>query len=319
MKRIFKIIGIGIFCTLVVVFIAAAVLFVNLPSPHEIGKALTGKGKTSGTAPSVSAAQTHQSVNEGDGKSRSEPIEASTANDNQVGDEQKSNLDAKNDQDLALIENLMDPHQEKSQVCNHLDQALMIPPGLVYSEKQLGEQFRRSLNKSVDKKDPAIQALLAPMRFFIQQPKMGDLLATVTQAARTSTSDSIMEKAEFYSKVYEAYNEMLASKTAAEELMDREYLLIMLTKAVHLKPDLLEDPKLKSYCDLIERSINSDTELNHTEEKNEFQNFLLQLGVDPKSIGYDPKYKTTLEFKKSAKGLQFHGGWIDSMLGGRPK
>ena len=156
--------------------------------------------------------------------------------------------------------------------------------------------------------------MLAPIKLFFQQPKMQLLVRSVNQAAKKDEESSLIEKAGFYQQIFGAYEEMKNQQSSAEALMDRGYYLVMMVKAIQRNPSLSSDPRLLDYCQSIEKAANEGIPSNSQIEKSEFQNFLDYVQVKPSEIGYDPNYKTHLEFQKSLDGIRINGGWVDSLL-----
>ncbi len=315
MKRAFKILAWTGLAIVLVIFVLAFVFFLKLPSPSELGKSLVGSaGKSQPTSTQSSVQSDTQSdagstaaetatADSASALTREEPVSASDAN-----------LSVKNGRDLEALNNLMDPEQPKSQVCGQLGGVELVPDSFKYNTKAFGENFKSALLQDRSEKDPMIMAMLAPIRHFLQQPKMHELLKTVIEAAHNGQESSLKEKAGFYASLLGVYQEMKDSQKSAEVLMDRSYHLMMLARAVKKNPSLVSDSQLNEYCHKIEQAANAGALMNWPAEKAEFQSLLESLHVSPQEIGYDPKYQSHLQVEQSEKGVHFRGGWIDDMV-----
>jgi hypothetical protein len=291
------------------VVVAVVVFFLGLPSPAEIGRHLTKNSKPVVAASVPVVASTAQDI------SASSVTPGSVAAAQETPAETKEgNLNVENTQDLEALNNLMDPRQPKSQICSHLIHANLIPDDFQYTKETFGENFKAVLLDEQQAKDPALIELLAPIRHFLQQPKMRQLVEQIVMAAQSGQASSLVEKAGFYASLYGVYQEMLEQKPAAERLMDRGYHLMMLARAVKKNPSLVSDSGLRDYCERTEQALNSGDEMNWSAEQTEFQNLLAALHVDPQDIGYNPKYKSKIQVEQSAKGMHFHGGWMDDLM-----
>ncbi len=305
-----------------VVAIAVVVFFLGLPSPAEIGRHLTKSAKpvaAAHVAPAPDAIAKDISVSPVDSEA---PVDVQSA----TAKDKDANLNVENAQDVEALNNLMDPRQPKSQVCDQLVHANLMPDDFKYSKKTFGENFKSLLLDDQQGKDPALLELLAPIRHFLQQPKMQQVVNQIVEAAKSGQASSLVEKAGFYASLYGVYQEMLEQKPAAERLMDRGYHLMMLARAVKKNPSLVSDSGMRDYCERTEQALNAGDEMNWPAEQAEFQDLLAALHVNPQDIGYDPKYKSKIQVDQSSKGLHFHGGWMDDLMpkediniGTRPK
>ena len=136
----------------------------------------------------------------------------------------------------------------------------------------------------------------------------------LVQAGQNENGDSLTRKAEFYSKLYSAAREVKEQKKAIEDLMDRSYHLMMMTKVLKKNPNLSADSKLQDYCRQIEVATNRGEPVQWNEEKAEFQEFLRYARIDAADIGYNPNYKTELRFEQTEKKMVFKGGWMESLF-----
>jgi hypothetical protein len=310
MKRTLKILGWTLFTVFGLVILLAFLFFLKLPSPAEIGQSLVRSKAPAESEPPKLVTPT-ATVNEVQvPEAASEDAEAPWPKS--VKDE--TNLNVKNERDLQVLTDLTDPEQPKSQVCDQLGSVDLVPDNFKYDKKTFAENFRQTLFNERQEKDPLLLGMVAPIRHFLQQPKMRELLQIITDAQKSGQDFSLTEKATFYAKLVGVYREMNQSKKTAEILMDRGYHLMMLTRALKKNPSLVSDFQVHEYCQKIEKAANQGAPFNWSAEKEEFQGLMQGLNVDLNEIDYDANYKTQLEVKQSEKGVHFQGGWIDALM-----
>ncbi|AZZ37004.1 hypothetical protein CIK05_09430 [Bdellovibrio sp. qaytius] len=212
------------------------------------------------------------------------------------------------------LDDLVNPNKPLSNFCSSLKNAKAGP----MNNKEAGRAFQASLNEATA--DPRAQALKPLFRYIVRLPQFQDLIAEVNAAAASGEAEeSFTQKASFYAKVVSAFAAMHSHKSDLEAISDRSYLFYNLNKAVAAKPELANDERLKKFCDDTENAFNTDQAVNIEQEKKNFERLLSELNVEQKSIGYDPNYKTTFEFKRDEKSMRLQGGWIEDAFTGEPK
>lgn len=304
MKKAFKILGMTASLMFVIIFFGGIIALWKMPSAADLGRVILRNNKAG--APSSA---TEDSV----GLETEQKVESSLENEAAAPAKEagtKASMDSKN----QFMGDLMDATKEKSQVCSQLGNFQMLPAQLKYDGPTLGKHLEDAMSADDHPKDPVALAIMAPLRLFFQQPKVQDLIKVVATAAEKGEQTSLLDKANFYKNVYGAYAEMKTQKGAAEAVMDREYYLVMMAKAIQKNPSLLSDPRLQDYCQSIEKATNDNVPLSPELEKSEFMSFLDYSKIKPSDIGYDPNYKTQLQFEYSSEGIRIHGGWIESLI-----
>ncbi len=161
--------------------------------------------------------------------------------------------------------------------------------------------------------DPLMESLKPVLKYALQQPHMKDLIKEV-QEAPPSEQSSLMNKTDFYYSAYKAYQEMMANQKNMESILDRSYLTMMFGRLLEARPELASDPQVLGYCEAIEKQLNEGRNSNFGEEKKAFLDFLQQVQVDPKRIGFDSNYQTKLQVEFGKSGLHFKGGWLDEVF-----
>lgn len=310
MKTFLKVLAIVAATLAVVIVIALVVIIHALPSPAEVGRYLKpSTAKAALKQPEIAKAQTLPAAV---GSPATDPSAAPEIKKDDV----TFNIKGDTEEEKKLLDDMMNPQKPLAEFCNYLRNA---PQSNIkgYSFSEFGKKFKESV--MTENKDPVVQAIKPTLRYVMQQPQLQELIRQAQEAADKGESDGLMQKAGFYKQVYGAYSELTAHKTQVEHVMDRSYHLMMMAKVIAQKPELLSDNHINDYCHAIESAINGDTQTSWDEEKNEFGKFLSDSGVDPKSIGYDPNYRTKLNITYGAAGLKMQGGWIDSILKPSPE
>ena len=300
-RKAFKIFGVAISFIFVIVFFGGLWALWKMPSAGELGRVISKNNKA--TQPLASAPSKALGT-----VSSSEKLDMANNNNAPVASAENKGSSTQ------FMGDLMDATIDKSQVCSQLLNYQMLPAHLKYDGPTLGKHLEEAMSAENNPKDPVAMAILAPLRLFFQQPKVQDLIKITSQAAEKGEKDSLLEKANFYKHVYSAFEEMKLQKGSAEALMDRGYYLIMMAKAIQKNPSLATDPRLQDYCQNIEKAANDSFPINSEIEKSEFLSFLDYSKIKPSEIGYDPNYKTQLQFEYSTEGIRIHGGWIESLL-----
>lgn len=299
MRKILKITGVSLSLLFIILLCGGLFALWKMPSAGDLGRSILQPKKSTAIEPTkVTDKQSPATLKEPD----------------MVSDKEETVSQQNEKSNVQVLNQLMDPSQPKSQVCSQLSNIQLLPPGLKYDLETLSHHIEDALTSENQPKDPVVLAMLAPIKLFFQQPKMQLLVRSVNQAAKKDEESSLIEKADFYKQIFGAYEEMKNQQSSAEALMDRGYYLVMMVKAIQRNPSLSSDPRLLDYCQSIEKAANEGIPSNSQIEKSEFQNFLDYVQVKPSEIGYDPNYKTHLEFQKSLDGIRINGGWVDSLL-----
>ncbi len=286
----------------VAALVVAAIVFVivrTLPSPGEIGRIFYH------SRPPVTAAQ-----NTGGAEPQATPgTEKSAA---PVKPAAAPAAAEPNDDiaDAAVLRELTDTEKPISDVCNYLKYAKPKPNQDL--SKEIGPAL--AANATSDAKDPIVQSIKPVLRSLLTAPRTAELMKEIEEAAFKNKADSYVETVDFYRQAYAAFREMTANKAQIEGVMDRSYHLMIMAKIIEKRPDLLNDHRTTDYCRSIETALNQSQQVSFEAERKGFLEFVRYSGVDPKSIGFDPEYKTHVDFELSKQGLQMHGGWIGEML-----
>ena len=289
-----------VFAAVVMILAVGAVAFIvyHLPSRNVLSSAILNPGKQGKLAPVNDTVVSTQTIPEPPPVLN--PNAAPSSATTQVT--QTSALNSR-----AGLEDLINPNRPLSNFCSSLKNAKM---GAM-TPQETNQAFQLSLDEATA--DPRAQAIKPLFRYILRIPQLQDLISEVNSAAATAGQgeESFTDKAAFYGKVVAAFAAMNTHKSDFEAIADRSYLYFNLNKVVALKPELAADERLKKFCDDTETAFNTNQSVEFDQEKNNFERLLSEVGVDQKSIGYDPNYKTTFEIKRDAQSLRLDGGWIE--------
>ena len=284
-----------LFCLLVVLGI---LLFLALPSPYKVKEAIFAKKQVQ--------AQSRQS------QKSSAPVSTRNQNTNQENTDFSNSIKPTHrENSIRLFRILTDETKPLSTACGSL------------SKKQSRQMSQMNIQEFVkrfesmlenDPGDTRLESIKPILKFTLIQPNIRDVITKVEHAENKSALDLMSEKSEFYYSIYDAYKEMVANKEKMEHILNQSYLTMMMGRAVEANPQLIADSRLIEYCEQVETILNTDAPIDFAAEKRGFAEFLVQAGVDPNKISFDPKYETHLEVVFNAQGLHFHGGWIDEIF-----
>jgi len=295
-KKFFKVLTIIASIFLVIVVTLAIFVFNKLPSVSSIGQLI--KPKTDVGVPQETGAEPEELAAPA---SSADSTQASAEDDSEEADEADSTIKE------AMVADLLSPQTPLSDFCSSLKNA----KDGTFERAEFGEAFNRSLDEET--RDPRIQAVKPMLRYVMRLPKMTDMIQEA-QAAIERNDEGFLKKAEFYSKAVLAFGEMKEHKTDIESVMDRSYLFLGLNNLLAKNPDLLNDSRLQNYCGGIELSFNQGRPVDYENEKKDFLKFLDDVGSNPKDIGFDPGYKSNVDFNFSGKALTFEGGWLSDLV-----
>lgn len=296
-KLIFKVLV--VFAAIVMILAVGAVAFIiyHLPSRNVLSSAILNPGQRDKLAPVNDTVVTTQSISEPPPVLN--PKAATSSATTQIT--QTSALNSR-----AGLDDLTNPNRPLSNFCSSLKNAKV---GAM-TPQETNQAFQLSLDEATA--DPRAQALKPLFRYILRIPQMQDLINDVNAAAASGQGEeSFTDKAAFYGKVVAAFAAMNMHKSDFEAIADRSYLYYNLNKAVAARPEILTDQRLRKFCDDTENAFNTNQPVEFDQEKKNFERLLAEVGVDQKSIGYDPNYKTTFEIKRDTQSLRLDGGWIE--------
>ncbi len=173
-------------------------------------------------------------------------------------------------------------------------------------------EFMKNLANE-NNKDPLAEAAAPLFRVLFRMDSVRDLVETV-EKAEADNDEGIFKKAEFYTKLGLAGQDIRSSKGKLDQILMKSYNMFMLSRAVGKHPELARDSATLSYCEQIEKNINLNLDFNVEEQATEMQKFLDYAQVDPKEIGYDPNYRSDLQFSLSKKAFVMNLVWIEKLF-----
>ncbi|WP_413587524.1 hypothetical protein [Bdellovibrio sp. HCB274] len=298
-KKVLKILAIS-FSSVVIVLGAFGIWALSkLPGPSQLNEAVR--------AVDANLEQT--------AKSHSAKVEPAVPEQSASGDRAKSKDEAMQDSaeqkkvDVrAAVEFLADPNQPMSDACRDLGRA--------------GESgfFPKKTDRSAVKffevlvkpqKDPVIESVAPLLRFVFRAPGVSEILK---MTENSTGEDSLADKAALYAEILRTANYLRTNGTEMNNVLQKSYNIHMLSKAVALKPELASQSSTVNFCEQIERSLVDRQDLNVEEQVQEMEKFLQDSGIDPKSIGFDPKYRARVQTEFDKNSLTIKDAWLKELF-----
>ncbi|MBV2168711.1 MAG: hypothetical protein KUL82_08395 [Bdellovibrio sp.] len=206
----------------------------------------------------------------------------------------------------VLLEDFLDTRKPLVEGCRNLERA---------SQSHF---FRDPQNASAkyffeilagETKDPLVETAAPVMRFMFRAPGMQSVVDMVMKSEEEK-DPGLLKKAEFYYEIYRAGEYLKNHKSDIDMILQKTYNMHHLAKAVAQKPDLAKDSATLSFCEQMEKNVNENGSYDAEEAAAEMLKFLADAGVDPKSIGYDPKYRSQVKMNLSSTQLNINDAWV---------
>ncbi|MBS1971819.1 MAG: hypothetical protein JSU04_16020 [Bdellovibrionales bacterium] len=299
MKKALKVIAI-IFGVLVIGFVIVGVLIIKkLPSPWEVKQAISPK-----------KAQSPEFVQQTPAK----PGEKSPS-PNQAKEEAPKNHEEKIDDSKArtlqvLKDDFMNEQKPLSTVCNYLNNAEK-SQFLRKDDSGSANEFMKSLESN--QKDPVVESAASLFRYIFRVDGMRELFDMI-EKADAEHDQGLFKKAEFYTKLGIAGQNIRSNKANIDRILMKSYNLYTLSRVVGRHPELARDPATLSFCEQIEKNINLNLDFNPDEQAAELQKFLDYAKVDPKEVDFDPNYRSNVDFNFKNNSLQLTHTWIEKLF-----
>lgn len=299
MKKALKVIAVVLGVS-VIGFIVVALLFIKaLPSPWEIKQKLSPQ-----KAKSPEFAQTHQE----NAAATPAPTTPSAA----VSKTHEEKVDDKKVQGWKIIkEDFLNTQVPFASVCTNLPMAERSHFLRADDSGSANEFTNRLLD--TNSKDPIVESAASLFRYLFRLGSFDELFDMIEKAEREN-DQGLLKKAEFYTKLGLAAQEVRSNKANIDRVLMKGYNLYVLSRAVGKHPELARDPATLNYCDQLEKNMNLNLEFNADEQAAELQKFLDYAKVDPKEVGFDPSYRSDVKFNFSQNSLQLNHIWIEKLF-----
>ncbi|WP_413612203.1 hypothetical protein [Bdellovibrio sp. HCB-110] len=299
-KNLLKVLSISL--ALVVVMLGGLAFWglSKLPSAFEIKQSLTppalkkadagAHGKPEGTTEASAANKDESPAVISDGAPSEAPAKSNvTANTTKV-----------------LLENFTDTRKPLVEGCRNLAQAseshFMRDP-----ESASAKYFFESLAQ--EQKDPLVETAAPILRYIFRAPGMQSVIEMVMKAEEIKDL-GMLKKAEFYYEIYRAGDFLKDHKDDMDVILQKTYNMHHLAKAVAQKPELAKDAATLSFCEQMEKNVNDSGTYNADQAASEMMKFLSDSGIDPKSIDYDPNYRSKVKLNLSSSQVSINDTWV---------
>lgn len=160
-----------------------------------------------------------------------------------------------------------------------------------------------------EQKDPLVETAAPILRYIFRAPGMQSVVEMVMKAEEAKDL-GMLKKAEFYYEIYRAGDFLKDHKDDMDVILQKTYNLHHLAKAVAQKPELAKDTATLSFCEQMEKNVNDSGIYNADQAASEMMKFLSESGVDPKSIGYDPNYRSKVKLNLSSSQVSINDTWV---------
>ena len=298
MKKFFKTFVIITFGLMALVLVTVGFLFYKLPTAKSLSKAVVEAVQQVTTSNSI---EKNKEVLSDNKIAAEDSIETLVEQDEkQIAEDAEMNK--------KVFDDLRSTEAPMSQFCASLKNS---KTGAL-TQDDFFESVKNSLD--TEKQDPRVQAAKPFFKYILRLPKMQEFLNEVENAPDTTEEQGLIDKAKFYSLAYSAFSEMKQHQADVESVLDRGYLFIGLNNLLSKKPELLNNANLQNFCNNTENLFNQSVPVDFDREKKDFLALLAEAGVTAEQIGFDPNYKTKIDFSFSKNALSMQGGWLDDLL-----
>ena len=269
---------------------ATAVLL--LPGPRAIAAKLSRH--QDGGAPSASNVP-QPKVTEDVGLSGS----AANAAFDAVGPTASAGIDAKLDSQAQdeMVFRLLDEDPQDTRICDQLGRVPM-------AEKDLNQgDLPYELVLGANRENAVYESFRYPIRTIFQEPTVRALLVEVRDLKRKSfdsekDKETWLERAGFYARAVVAINQLHAHTPQYEAMGNHASHLYVIAAAAARHPEIATHAGVQDLCRRFEASARQgEAPTDLVAERREVLDLLHQEGIEPASIGFDPKswikFKTT--------------------------
>lgn len=271
----------------------------QLPSPKDIHQALnqdfSSSSKGVAQTPSVQKQATSSQTKHPE-KKEQDPVKEASAND------------------LAeirvLFEDLSDPRKPYAQLCANLA-AGAESPFFKNAQNASAESFFDSLTSET--KDPMVESAAPILRYVFRAPGMQSVLDMIVKSTEKE-NEGILKKAEFYYSMFRVGKFLKEHAQEMDQILQKSYNMHYLAKAVALHPELARDAATLSFCDQMEKNINSNDSYDADEAAKEMMKFLKDSGVDKNQIGYNPNYRSQVKLQLTDSQVTINDAWVAQLF-----
>lgn len=188
-------------------------------------------------------------------------------------------------------------------VCENLREESVVDP------RKEDDQYLKG-NAIFDDKyenDPIIGSTRYAIKRIIRDDSIAPLLNDIVESgiaeAGEKEKSSLLDKIGFYSKAAKAAVKLRAKKKSFEKLTDRAMHLQLIASISKLKPEFAYDSELLENCDIIQKSITDEEEVDVKEERKKVLALIKKAGLSPKDLNFKPDSYTEYQVKLSKNGL----------------
>lgn len=273
-------------------------LFSLLPDPAAVGSHLNRSSSRPTPKPATSDNAKVAAVE----KFSPEPDRAASARGGDDRDARKKRISQK------FLERYFTEDRLQSRVCENLES----PIQPFQNVDEFGSQIEMALLGEA-RPSPSAEAVMLPIAYTLKNEAVRELVDTAKSAADRGET-GFLQKAQFYAQAARATASVLSSQAEFESISADAYLLYTLSRAVALKPSILEDADLADFCRGIERSAIYGLARDTDFDRGRMQRLLSRHDITNAAVGYDPQISMRLSIVNSKGGLQIKMPWLDAIF-----
>lgn len=287
------------------VFLAVSIvgLFIwgmaQLPSAFELKKAITPT--TLASSPNSSTPPVDSSVNNDSSEATIVGVPQPTPLTPEQEKQRLNEIGSK-----VLLEDFTDERRPMVSSCKNLASASNSPL-LKDPNAASAKYFFESLAN--ESQDPLTDSGAPIFRYVFRAPGMRTFVEMILQA-QENKDFGLLKKTEFYYQIYKVVDYLQAHNDEMNMVLQKSYNIHHIIKAVAQKPELAQESGVVTFCEQMEKTLNEGTGYNADVAEKEMQKFFTDVGVDPASVGYDPKYRAKVKTSLSKTQISLNDTWI---------
>lgn len=206
----------------------------------------------------------------------------------------------------VLTEDFMDPRRPLVDTCRIMERA---PSSEFLKDARHASARYFFSHLAEENRDPLSETAAPVFREIFRTPGMRQVLETILQSEE-HRDPSLLKKAEFYYQIYKAGSELKENVEDINRVLQQSYNLHVLMKAVAKKPELAKDPRVISFCEDLQKDLNTSALIDADAAAQEMVGLLETHGVKPAELNYDPQYRSHIDLSLANTQIQLNDSWV---------
>lgn len=283
----------------ILVLVGMASVINMLPGPKAIAKKLSGPPPAA--ASSVASTEVAPTTATTSAMTTSAAEVTTPETPEQKSVREKKIADQKNE---ALLAKLLSEDPTDIRVCDNLGRKQLSKEDIL-KERDFNEMMS-------DRDDPMNEAFRYPILQVFNDPNLRSFLSEVkdikqkTDSQTQEEKESWLEKAGFYSRLAYTAGRVYARKSEFEHMGNQAQHLSALARLAALKPEVAAGGQLQTLCRSIQGKARDGQTSDLISDRRELIEIFRSAGVDPKTVGFDPKKWIHFTTKFDKKNFSFN-------------